>query len=43
VEADSYFLLCDFRTSGADSRTFGTISQKDLDGKVITVLRRRGI
>jgi signal peptidase I len=43
VEEDSYFVLCDFRTVGFDSRTYGTISKSTLDGKVITVLRRRGI
>jgi signal peptidase I len=43
VEEGSYFVLCDYRTIGFDSRTYGTISQKDFDGKVITVLRRRGI
>jgi signal peptidase I len=43
VEADSYFVLCDYRTAGVDSRTYGTIPQSTLDGKIITVLRRRGI
>lgn len=43
VESGSYFLLCDFRTAGSDSRSFGAIVKKDFDGKVITILRRRGI
>jgi signal peptidase I len=43
VEEDNYFILCDFRTAGFDSRTYGTIPQSTLDGKIITVLRRRGI
>jgi signal peptidase I len=43
VESDSYFVLCDYRTIGFDSRTHGTIPKSDLDGKIITVLRRRGI
>jgi signal peptidase I len=43
VEADSYFVLCDYRIASVDSRSFGTIPQSDLDGKVVTVLRRRGI
>lgn len=43
VEVDSYFVLCDFRTAGTDSRSFGAIERKDFDGKVITILRRRGI
>jgi signal peptidase I len=43
VEEGSYFVLCDYRTISFDSRTYGAIAKKDLDGKVITVLRRRGI
>jgi signal peptidase I len=43
VPEDSYFVLCDFRTASIDSRTYGAIPQRNLDGKVITVLRRRGI
>jgi signal peptidase I len=43
VPEDSYFVLCDFRTSSSDSRDYGAISRSDLDGKVITILRRRGI
>jgi signal peptidase I len=43
VEADSYFVLSDFRSDGYDSRDFGAVSRKKLDGKVITLLRRRGI
>jgi signal peptidase I len=43
VEAGSDFVWCDYRTISLDSRTYGTIPQEDLDGKVITVLRRRGI
>jgi signal peptidase I len=43
VPENSYFVLCDFRTNGYDSRTYGAIPQSDLDGKVITILRRRGI
>jgi signal peptidase I len=43
VEEDSYFVLCDFRTASFDSRSFGTVPQSTIDGKVITLLRRRGI
>jgi signal peptidase I len=43
VEENSYFVLCDFRTASVDSRGYGAISEKDLDGKVITILRRRGL
>jgi signal peptidase I len=43
VKKDSYFILCDFRTISFDSRTYGAIPKSTLDGKVITILRRRGI
>jgi signal peptidase I len=43
VPEGSFFVLCDLRTTSLDSRTYGAIPQSDLDGKVITVLRRRGI
>jgi signal peptidase I len=43
VEDDSYFILCDFRTTSFDSRTYGAIPKSTLDGKIITILRRRGI
>lgn len=37
------FILCDYRTQCEDSRDFGPISLRSVDGKVITFLRRRGI
>jgi signal peptidase I len=43
VEENSYFMLCDFRTNSTDSRYYGAVSVNDFCGKVITVLRRRGI
>lgn len=43
VPPGSVFLLCDFRTNGTDSRVYGAVDTKELDGKVITILRRRGI
>jgi signal peptidase I len=43
VEENSYFVLCDFRTASIDSRRYGAVSKKDLDGKIITILRRRGL
>jgi signal peptidase I len=43
VEADSYFVLCDFRTASQDSRSYGAIPAEDIYGKVITILRRREI
>jgi signal peptidase I len=45
VEEGSYFVLDDYRTAGAesDSRRYGAISKKNLEGKVMALLRRRGI
>lgn len=37
------YILCDYRTQCEDSRDFGPINTTDLEGKVITILRRRGI
>lgn len=37
------FLLGDYRTSTVDSRDFGSVSMKQVAGKVITILRRRGL
>ena len=43
VPKGEVFLLCDFRTNSIDSRSYGAVSIESLDGKVITILRRRGI
>lgn len=43
VPAGSVFLLGDFRTIAVDSRAYGPVELDKLDGKVITILRRRGI
>ncbi|MCD7744590.1 MAG: signal peptidase I [Lachnospiraceae bacterium] len=43
VPEDSVFILCDYRTSGTDSRDYGAIALDDVEGKVITILRRRSI
>lgn len=37
------FVLGDYRTQTTDSRDFGPVSMKDVEGKVITILRRRGL
>ncbi len=38
-----YFILCDYRTNGTDSRDYGAIPAKQVEGKIITILRRRGL
>ena len=37
------FMLNDFRSDNEDSRTYGAISCKDCEGKVVFIMRRRGI
>ena len=37
------YVLGDYRTTAQDSRDFGPIPLKDVQGKVITILRRRGL
>lgn len=43
VPKDSVFVLNDFRSDVSDSRTLGAISLSDCKGKVIFIMRRRGI
>lgn len=40
LAADEYFILCDYREGARDSRYFGPVSQSEVKGKVITVVRR---
>ena len=43
LKEDEYFILSDFRTEGADSREYGPVIRSQVKGKVIALLRRRGI
>ena len=43
VPAGGYFLLDDYRGEGQDGRLFGPVDREALLGKVVYVLRRRGI
>ena len=43
VPADSIFVMNDFRNDMNDSRSFGGVALTDVEGKVIFLLRRRGI
>lgn len=43
VSADTVFVLNDYRDDITDSRTYGGIPLSDTKGKVVLVLRRRGI
>jgi signal peptidase I len=40
---DEFFVLGDNRTDAIDSRDFGPVAVGDIEGKVITLLRRRGL
>ncbi len=37
---DEYFILCDRRTGGEDSRYYGRVTKSEIKGKVITAVRR---
>lgn len=43
LEAEEYFILCDYRNGAKDSRYFGAVKKSEILGKVITVLRRSGL
>ena len=43
VPEDSYFILGDMRTGATDSRDIGAVSRDELDGKIITIIRKRGL
>ena len=43
VPEDSYFVLNDYRSDVTDSRSYGAIMKKNIKGKVVFVMRRRGI
>ena len=40
---DEFFVLCDYREGACDSRYFGQVSEDEIKGKVITVVRRSGL
>lgn len=42
VEEGKAFILNDFRDDTNDSRTFGAVDIKDLDGPILFIMRRRG-
>lgn len=43
VQEGMVFVLGDYRTQTQDSRDFGSIPLDDIQGKVITLVRRRGL
>lgn len=43
IPEGSVFVLGDYRTQTKDSREYGAIKESQIKGKVLTILRRRGI
>lgn len=43
VPSGHVYVLGDYRTNTVDSRDFGPVSKADIEGKLITLLRRRGL
>lgn len=43
IPENSFFILGDCRMDSTDSRDFGAVSAHNMIGKVITIMRRRGI
>lgn len=43
LKSQEYYILIDDHSSARDSRTFGTVSEKEIRGLVVTVIRRRNI
>ena len=39
----TFFIMGDYRTRAIDSRDFGPVPLEDVEGKLISILRRRGI
>lgn len=43
LKDEEYFVLCDHREGGKDSRYFGPVRKEEIKGKVITVIRRSNL
>lgn len=43
VPEGTVFILGDYRTNAEDSRTFGPVAEENILGRVMTLLRRRGL
>lgn len=43
VSGEQVFVLGDYRTQATDSRDYGPVSMENVKGKVITIVRRRGV
>ena len=43
LKEDEYFLMADMRSGAKDSRLFGAVKLSEIEGKVITILRRSSL
>lgn len=43
LKKNQFFVLCDFREGGKDSRYFGPVDKKDIKGNLITIIRRSNL
>ena len=43
LEDNQYFILGDYREGARDSRYFGAVNEDEIEGKIITVIRRSNI
>ena len=43
LKDDEYFIMADMRSGAKDSRLFGAVNKKEINGNVITILRRSSI
>lgn len=43
IPENSFFILGDMRTGASDSRDIGAVTKDEIEGKLITILRRRGL
>ena len=43
LKDNQYFILGDYREGARDSRYFGAVNEDEIDGKIITVIRRSNI
>lgn len=43
LRQNEYFILCDHRTNGKDSRYFGAVHSSEIKGRLFAALRREGV
>ena len=43
LKDNEYFVMADYRNGGKDSRFFGPVTREEIQGVVITILRRNGL